>query len=71
VACVFDGTNASVYVDGALVTAGPSGFGAPGGGAIRVGANEPDGDWLEGLVDELRFFGSVRTADEIAAAAAR
>ncbi len=71
VACVFDGDSSKAYVDGVLAATGSSSPGTPGPGDIRIGANSPDGDYFEGLIDEMRIFRGVRTDAEIAAAAAR
>ncbi len=70
-ACVFDGDSSKLYVDGVLAATGTSSPGTPGPGDIRVGANAPDGDFFDGRIDEMRIFRGVRSAEEIAAAAAR
>jgi hypothetical protein len=71
VACVFDGDSSMAYVDGVLAATGSSSPGTPGPGDIRIGADNPDGDYFEGLIDEMRIFRGVRSPADIAAAAAR
>ncbi len=71
IACVFDGGSSELWVDGVRTATGTSTAGTPGAGDIRLGANDPDGDYFEGHLDELRIFRGRRSPSEIAAAARR
>lgn len=68
IACSTDRSTLSFYLNGQLVRreAFPSPPGSEVTGPTYVGANEPDGDArLVGALDELLFFSSVRTDEQI------
>jgi Concanavalin A-like lectin/glucanases superfamily len=72
VACTYDQSMLRLYRDGVLVAMAPNSAaiatGQPNG--LSVGANSPSGDDLDGLVDDVRLFGTARTAEQICADAA-
>ncbi len=72
VACIFEPTRIRTFIDGIeAASISESNGGGSGGGDFRFGGNAPSGDDYDGLLDEARYFGDVRTASELAAAAAR
>ena len=73
VACVWNAANTTVtvYVNGAATASvsSPSNMPIASTEPAAIGSNIPSGDPLDGLIDGLRIFGSVRSAAQIAAAA--
>ena len=72
VACVWNATlgSVTVYVNGQQTgTLSSSNMPIASTAAAAIGSNIPSGDPLDGMIDGLRIFSSVRTPTEIAAAA--
>ena len=71
VACSFDGATLRLYLDGNLAVSFPnSGSVGTGSSPLVVGGDSPTEDErLEGEVDSLRIWSTVRTAAQICAAA--
>ncbi len=64
----FDGTTATAYVNSALVATGQPSSYVPGtAGPFSIGARSDGGFHWQGKADEVAFYGSVLTADQIAA----
>lgn len=75
-ACVYDGASFALYVDGALVAAvnRSADITTTGADGLNLGQDctvNGAGDPLTGGLDEVRIWAAARSADEIAAAAAR
>jgi hypothetical protein len=70
VACVHDGLNVTLYIDGSVRATAPAGpLGLLFNGS-NIGGNSPDGnDHFLGRIDELRIWSRARTADEVCEAA--
>jgi hypothetical protein len=70
VACTYDSSSITVFVDGAQVASGRSApiniFGFEG---VTVGQNNPSGDNYDGLIDNVRIWRLRRTPSELCAAA--
>ncbi len=69
VAATYDGTNARIYLNGAL-SAGPTSFGASAIGSTGINANISNfpgspGTYWNGLIDEVRVSSSARSTDWI------
>ncbi len=73
VACTFDGTTGTVYVDGTLVATAVGGtpLGAGDTSGTAIGGNSPTGDTLVGSIDQLRVWSVARTAQQICTAAGK
>jgi hypothetical protein len=72
VACVEDGTSTvRLYVDGTQAASSASSPISLTGNGAAVGMNAPSGENLDGLIDELRVWTSVRSAAQIAESAKR
>ena len=66
VACVWDGTTARLYVDGALSVSSsqlvtPAGNAAP----LSIGQFGGDVDRLDGVIDEVRIYGRALSPAEV------
>ncbi|CAN5698241.1 hypothetical protein BH11MYX3_BH11MYX3_07280 [soil metagenome] len=70
VACAYDGTTISLYINGALVVtaSGGAALGAGNTNGTVIGGNSPSGDQLIGMIDQLRIWNTARTAQQICAA---
>ncbi|MFZ2655276.1 MAG: PKD domain-containing protein [Victivallales bacterium] len=63
----YDGQNIRLYVDGELVaTEAQSGSIPVSGGPLRIGGNALLGEYFGGLMDEVRVYSRVLSAEEIA-----
>ena len=71
VACVFDGINAHVYLDGAEQNVAAGTIGSSPTSTAAVGGNAPSGEPFVGAIDSFRVFRVARTSAQIAAAAAK
>ena len=70
IACVYDGSEFAVYVDGVSVqSTAASGAPGTGGTEVSLAGNSPDGDPYIGLMDNVRLWNVGRTAAQICAAA--
>ena len=68
VAIVFDGTQASFYVNGALVSTRPvSASITARGNGLRIGADANTQQFFKGAIDDLRIYRRALTAAEIQA----
>ena len=69
-ACSYDGSNVTVYVNGESKLVTPA-TGVPGSGnnVAALAGNAPDGDPFIGLIDSVRLWNVARTAEQICAAA--
>jgi hypothetical protein len=73
IACTADGKAIALYQDGALVRSLVSAARPPvaGDSGLAIGQNSPDGDPLDGAIDQVRIWRVARTAAQICAAAGR
>lgn len=62
----FDGTIATMYINGSPVASNPMSF-YPNTEPLTLGAEPSCPDYFNGLIDELAFFSRALTAEEIAA----
>jgi hypothetical protein len=69
VACTANNSTVTLHVNGVAVVSAVSSAILHTFGAILIGANSPFGDPLDGSIDNLRIWASVRTQEEICAAA--
>jgi hypothetical protein len=71
IACTYDGTTMRLYQDGVLGNATPTTVTMTDGSTdgIRIGANSPDGDVLDGAIDGLRIYSVARSAAQVCRAA--
>jgi hypothetical protein len=71
VACTFDSGAITLYVDGVNVKQVSAKHGLGGGGptGLNVGASNPSREKLDGLIDNVRVWRSVRTPQQVCAAA--
>jgi hypothetical protein len=71
VACVHDGDEITLYIDGQdRVTGSVNAPSSGSGNGSNIGGNSPDGgDEFLGRIDELRIWNRARTAGEVCAAA--
>jgi hypothetical protein len=67
VACVFDGSKITAYVNGVPVGSGNGKTGDKADAPVAVGGNAPNGNPFVGLLDSVRVFKTGRTAAEVAA----
>ena len=66
VAAVYDASNLRIYVNGTQAASLPlSGAMVTSTGALRIGGNQPHGEWFAGLIDELRVYNRALTVTEI------
>lgn len=71
VACVFDGSRMTAYVNGVSEASGNDMLGTTSEW-VGIGQDSTSGsDNFDGMIDNLRFWSDARTASEVAAAAAR
>lgn len=70
VACTYDGTTISLYINGALVAtaSGGAALGAGNSNGVVIGGNSPNGDQLIGTIDQLRVWNTARTAAQVCVA---
>ena len=67
-AMVFDGTNATGYLNGIDETGPqPTGIGAPLAGPVWIGVAFNDARVFQGMIDDMRFFDRVMSQDEVIA----
>jgi hypothetical protein len=73
VACTYDGTTVTMFVNGAQVgtLGGGVALGAGGTNGSALGGNSPTGDTLVGIIDQFRVWNVARSADDICRAAGR
>ncbi len=65
-AMVFDGTNATGYLNGVDETGPqPTGIGAPVAGPVWLGSAHNDARFFQGMIDDMRFFDQALSQDEI------
>ena len=66
VAAVYDASALRIYVNGTQAASLPlSGAMVTSTGALRIGGNQPHGEWFAGLIDELRLYNRALTVTEI------
>ena len=67
VACTYDGTTGTIYVNGmqAMQMGGGGALGTPSGQGIALGGNSPTADTLVGMIDQYRVYNVARTASQI------
>ncbi|AKT40778.1 LamG domain-containing protein [Chondromyces crocatus] len=72
VACMYDGNEGRLYIDGARVATAPVGaLPQEHNRPIVVGGDDPGADRFHGLIDRLRLFDGVRSERQICLAALR
>jgi hypothetical protein len=73
IACTYDGQTMRMYQDGVPASSTPTSITMNDGSAdgMRVGANSPSGDVLDGAIDGLRIYSVARTDEQICRAAGR
>jgi hypothetical protein len=65
-AMVFDGTNATGYLNGIDETGPqPTGIGAPVAGPVWIGVAHNDARVFQGMIDDMRFYDRVMSQDEV------
>jgi Concanavalin A-like lectin/glucanases superfamily len=65
-AVTYDGTVVRMFVDGVQVgTRAVTGSIAVSTGALRIGGNTVWPEWFDGLIDEVRIYSRVLSAEEI------
>jgi len=69
-ACTYDGDTLALYQDGVLGGSEPDSGNISGAGTdgLTLGQNSPDGDHLQGALDQLRIWRVARTAAQIESA---
>jgi len=67
VVVTFDGTTATMYVNGQLHASGGFEFGTDTESALVIGASEPGGNLYSGNIDEVAIWDRPLTAEEVAA----
>jgi hypothetical protein len=66
-AATYDGANLRLYVNGTLAsTHAVTGNMVNSTGALRMGGNQPWGEWFSGQIDEVRVYRRALSASEIA-----
>ncbi len=70
IALTFDGTTAVAYLNGVETGTGGPKFGDDMNSTVRIGASEAGSNTFEGAIDEVRLYGVVLSAEEIAAVSA-
>ena len=71
VACTYDGANIKIFVNGVEQASAPAtgAISTSGTTGASIGSNNPTGDNLAGLIDDLRVWNVARTTDQICDAA--
>ena len=65
-ACTHDGFDSALYLDGTLVQSGAaSPISTSNSNGIRLSANSPSGDSLDGALDLTKIWGRALTSDEV------
>jgi hypothetical protein len=70
-ACVFGSGKLRLYVDGAMALEVDAEPPMPNDMLNTIGSNAPNGDSLDGLIDDVRVWNVARSASEICAAAGK
>ena len=65
IAVSYDGTNATIYVDGVAVKTGLWTLGTVTDGNMRIGSSVDSGGDMAAQVDDVRIWNTARSADEI------
>jgi hypothetical protein len=71
VACAYDGVNIKIFVNGIEQATTPAAgkLATSGTSGSTIGANNPSGDNLVGMLDDLRIWNVAHTAEQICEAA--
>ncbi|WP_433216299.1 LamG-like jellyroll fold domain-containing protein [Microtetraspora malaysiensis] len=68
IAGTYDGTSTKIYINGSLAgETTVSGNVATGAAPLRIGGNNPFGDYFSGLIDEVRIYNTALTQGQIQA----